>query len=65
MDWDKNGTISCVEFKSYLSKLKKGEDVNHEEVVRSFNEMDKDGSKQINWQEFFVSFPIHLQIQPK
>ena len=55
MDWDKNGTISCVEFKSYLQQLKKGEELDHEEVVKAFSEIDTDGSKQINWEEFFVS----------
>ena len=55
MDWDKNGTISCIEFKSYLAKLKKGEDLDHAECVEAFNAIDVDGSKQINWNEFFVS----------
>ena len=55
MDWDKNGTISCIEFKSYLAKLKKGEDLDHEDVVEAFNAIDVDGSKQINWAEFYVS----------
>jgi Ca2+-binding EF-hand superfamily protein len=55
MDWDKNGSISCVEFKSYLQTLKKGEDLNHDEVLKAFNQIDADGSKQINWEEFFVS----------
>lgn len=56
MDWDKSGTISCVEFKAYLAKLKRGEELDHEEVVKAFNKIDVDGSKQINWEEFFVSF---------
>lgn len=55
MDWDKNGTISCVEFRSYLQQLKKGEELDNEEVLKAFNKMDVDGSKQINWEEFFVS----------
>ena len=55
MDWDKNGTISCIEFKSYLAKLKKGEELDHAECVDAFNAIDVDGSKQINWNEFFVS----------
>ena len=55
MDWDKNGTISCIEFKSYLAKLKKGEELDHAECVEAFNAIDVDGSKQINWNEFFVS----------
>jgi len=55
MDWDKNGTISCIEFKSYLVKLKKGEDIDHSECVEAFNAIDVDGSKQINWNEFFES----------
>ena len=58
MDWDKNGLISAVEFKSYLQKLKKGEDLNHEEIMKAFVRIDVDGSKGINWQEFFVSFSI-------
>jgi len=55
MDWDKNGTISCIEFKSYLAKLKKGEELDHAECVEAFNAIDVDGSKQINWNEFFES----------
>ena len=55
MDWDKNGTISCIEFKSYLAKLRKGEELDHSECVEAFNAIDVDGSKQINWNEFFVS----------
>ena len=54
MDWDKNGTISCIEFKSYLAELKKGEDLDHGEVLQAFNQIDVDGSKQINWEEFQV-----------
>ena len=55
MDWDKNGTISCVEFKSYLQKMSGGNDIlDHKEVVQAFNQIDQDGSKQINWEEFYV-----------
>lgn len=32
MDWDKNGTISPIEFKSYLASLKKGEELNAREI---------------------------------
>ena len=63
MDWDKNGTISCIEFKSYLAKLKKGEDLDHAECVEAFNAIDVDGSKQINWNEFFVSSFFSHRIQ--
>ena len=56
MDWDKNGTISCVEFKSYLQKMNGGNDIlDHRDVVQAFNQIDQDGSKQINWEEFYVS----------
>ena len=58
MDWDKNGTISCIEFKTYLAKLKKGEELDHEDVVSAFNAIDIDGSKQINWTEFFVRYSM-------
>ena len=55
MDWDKNGTISCVEFKSYLQKMSGGETyLDHREVVKAFNQIDQDGSKQVSWQEFYV-----------
>ena len=55
MDWDKNGTISCVEFKSYLQKMGGGETyIDHGEVVKAFNQIDQDGSKQVSWQEFYV-----------
>ena len=55
MDWDKNGCVSFVEFKSYLSKLKKGEDFDHDEALAAFQNIDQDGSKTINWEEFYVS----------
>ena len=55
MDWDKNGSVSFVEFKSYLSKLKKGEDFDHQEALLAFKSIDSDGSKQLTWDEFFVS----------
>ena len=55
MDWDKNGTVSPIEFKSYLASLKKGEDLNSEEVYSAFDKIDADGSKQIQWEEFLVS----------
>ena len=55
MDWDKNGSVSFVEFKSYLSKLKKGEDFDHSEALEAFKNIDQDGSKTINWKEFSVS----------
>ena len=60
MDWDKNGTVSPIEFKSYLANLKKGEDLNSEDVYRSFDKIDKDGSKQIQWEEFLVNFCADL-----
>ena len=65
MDWDKNGTISCVEFKSYLQKMNGGNDIlDHREVVQAFNQIDQDGSKQINWEEFYVSgYYVHPVLQ--
>ena len=54
MDWDKNGYITPIEFKSYLSSLKKGEEINSEEVYEAFDRIDTDGSKQIQWEEFLV-----------
>ena len=55
MDWDKNGSVSFVEFKSYLLKLKKGEAFDHQEALLAFKSIDSDGSKQLTWDEFFVS----------
>lgn len=52
MDWDKNGTVSPVEFKSYLQQLRKGEELDSDEVFKAFCQIDTDGSKQINWEEF-------------
>jgi len=52
MDWDKNGMVSPIEFKSYLANLKKGEEINADEVYKAFNEIDADGSKNIQWEEF-------------
>lgn len=54
MDWDKNGSVSFIEFKSYLSKLKKGEDFDHSEALAAFQSIDQDGSRQVSWEEFFV-----------
>lgn len=54
MDWDKNGYITPIEFRSYLEALKKGEEISQEEVIKAFNSIDKDGSKQIHWNEFLV-----------
>eukprot|EP00093_Oithona_nana_P010280 10280.XXX_586375_584334_1 [CDS] Oithona nana genome sequencing. len=53
MDWDKNGSVSFVEFKSYLAKLKKGEDFDHGEALAAFQSIDEDGSRQLTWEEFF------------
>lgn len=55
MDWDKNGYITPIEFKSYLASLKKGEEMSAEEVYDAFDQIDTDGSKQIQWEEFLVS----------
>ena len=54
MDWDQNGYITPVEFKSYLEGLKKGEVIDTDEILASFNEIDTDGSKCIQWEEFLV-----------
>ena len=55
MDWDRNGTISRTEFKSYLQEMKKGEEINMEEVLTAFKNMDKNKDNQISWDEFYVS----------
>jgi len=52
MDWDKNGEISKIEFKSYLAKLEKGENLDAEAVYKAFEEMDIDCSKSLDWSEF-------------
>ena len=56
MDWDRNGTISRTEFKSYLQEMKKGEEINMEEVLTAFKNMDKNKDNQISWDEFYVSW---------
>ncbi len=56
MDWDKNGYVTPIEFKSYLKELKKGEEINSEEVYEAFDKIDTDGSKHIHWQEFHVRY---------
>ena len=38
MDWDKNGYVTPIEFKSYLAELKKGEDINPDEVYEAFEQ---------------------------
>ena len=63
MDWDKNGVISPIEFKSYLANLKKGEELNSEEVYSAFDKIDADGSKQIQWEEFLVSRAVACVIK--
>jgi Ca2+-binding EF-hand superfamily protein len=55
MDWDRSGTISRSEFRSYLEELKKGEDISIEDVMEAFKNMDKDGNNMIHWEEFYVS----------
>ena len=55
MDWDRNGSISRTEFKSYLQEMKKGEEINMEEVLTAFKNMDKNKDNQISWDEFYVS----------
>ena len=64
MDWDKNGVVSPIEFKSYLANLKKGEELNSEEVYSAFDKIDADGSKQIQWEEFLVSRVVACVIKP-
>ena len=58
MDWDRNGSISRTEFKSYLQEMKKGEEINMEEVLEAFKNMDKNHDNQISWDEFYVSRDI-------
>ena len=65
MDWDKNGVVSPIEFKSYLANLKKGEELNSEEVYSAFDKIDADGSKQIQWEEFLVSRAVACVIKPR
>ena len=61
MDWDKNGYITPIEFKSYLLSLKKGDhELNVDEIYTAFEKLDKNGSKQIRWQEFVVSLKAFL-----
>ena len=59
MDWDKNGYITPIEFKSYLLSLKKGDenntDLDTDDVYEAFDKLDTDGSKQIRWEEFLVN----------
>jgi len=52
MDWDNNGEISRIEFKSYLAKLEKGENLDADAVYRAFDKMDIDSSKSLDWVEF-------------
>ena len=54
MDWDKNGVVSAVEFKSYLANVKKGEEMTLDEALKAFREIDTNGSKNIEWEEFLV-----------
>ena len=54
MDWDKNGYVTPIEFKSYLSELRKGENISMDEVLKAFDVIDQDGSKQIQLDEFMV-----------
>ena len=60
MDWDKNGVVSAIEFKSYLASLKKGEEMTPEEAFNAFKEIDANGSKNIEWEEFLVSLASSL-----
>ncbi len=64
MDWDKNGYITPIEFKSYLSSLKKGEEMDTAEVYEAFDRLDIEGTKQIRWEEFLVSLFISTMMSP-
>ena len=62
MDWDKNGVVSAIEFKSYLASLKKGEEMTPEEAFNAFKEIDTNGSKNIEWEEFLVRPAPHYSL---
>ena len=62
MDWDKNGSVSKIEFKAYLTKLRNGEELTQEELDCAFSRIDKDGSKNIQWEEFRVRKNCRLLI---
>ena len=63
MDWDQNGYITPIEFKSYLEGLKKGEEISTEEVLEAFDPIDTDGSRQIQWEEFLVRQAEALRLE--
>ena len=65
MDWDKNGVVSAIEFKSYLASLKKGEEMTPEEAFNAFKEIDTNGSKNIEWEEFLVRPALHYSVFKK
>ena len=60
MDQDQSGTITVMELYKFLIKVSKLDNPDSDEVpwndVRSiFKNLDKDGDRNVEWEEFFVS----------
>ncbi len=53
MDWDKNGYVTPIEFKSYLAELKKGEDINPDEVYEAFEQARTFPNFAIDFSNYF------------
>ena len=66
MDQDQSGSITCNELYKFIVKVAKmenngdnGPEIKWEDVKKIFKSLDKDGDRNVEWEEFFVrSFAI-------
>ena len=62
MDQDQSGSITCNELYKFIVKVTKMENggenqkVDREEVRAIFKNLDKDGDRSVEWEEFFVRY---------
>ena len=61
VDIDQSGTITCNELYKFIVRVNKIEnngelkkEVDWDEVKAIFKSLDKDGSRAVDWEEFFV-----------
>lgn len=61
MDQDQSGSITCNELYKFIVKVSKlenngenGPEIKWEDVKKIFKSLDKDGDRNVEWEEFFV-----------
>ena len=65
MDQDQSGTITLMELYKFIIKVSKIDnaeetEVNWDEVRSIFKNLDKDGDRNVEWEEFFVRQSVEL-----